>query len=91
MNEDPTHSLSLRQLSALFLLDDDNDDDDQIDGHRQEQGLDGNQTILTQYSTPRAPDLSVHVFDKHVEVIDLRSPDVSPQGLKQIAYVPRTL
>ena len=34
----------------------------------------------TQYATPRA-----------IELIDLTSPDVSPQGLKQLTYIPKTL
>ena len=38
----------------------------------------------TQYSTPRGG-------EGEVEVIDLRTPETSPQGSKPLAYIPRTL
>lgn len=51
---------------------------------------DDEQPLSTQYSTPRAPEPN-HISSRPIEVIDLVSPDVSPQGLKQISYTPRTL
>ena len=80
-SHDP-NEVPLRRLSLLWSWDDDED---------VQQPSDTDLTIQTQYSTPQAPDPTAASQRTTVEVIDLVSPGVSPEGLKQAPYVPRTL
>ena len=80
MNSGRHQALLNRRISTISLWDSDENDENH-----------GNRTTSTQYSTPRAPDPATVPGNHQAELIDLTSPNLSPHGLKPLAYMPRTL